>query len=243
MGKLLCMILFVALYVLVKRMRRKGEDAMGQGQKAVEPPAFWLSYAKKEASFSMLDGMETLDEACNTPLTALHKPANWEQNEQPVMISINRKNITMENKYADMTTLEMIEAICKALGCPFERGDDDVIDITFQGEDFRIHPQGDSRYVNIIRSSWAEVNLDEVDEVACLQRTINEVNTYSPIVAVYTIDNEDNTIVLHFRRFAVITPEMPALEEYFKSLLTPFFSTERDFVEEFHNMKKEMGLE
>jgi len=66
---------------------------------------------------------------------------------------------------------------------------------------------------------------------------------YAACVVVYTIDTEANVMHLHFRRHAVITPEMPAVEEYFKSLLMPFFSLEHDFVNEFQNMKKEMGLE
>ena len=151
--------------------------------------------------------------------------------------------MTMENKYVGMSTLEMVEEICRALGCPFERDEENFADFTFQGEDFRIQTLHGTRYFNIMRVSWAEASLDDVDQVACLQRTINEVNMYAACVVVYTIDTEANVMHLHFRRHAVITPEMPAVEEYFKSLLMPFFSVEHDFVNEFQNMKKEMGLE
>ena len=243
MERLLCIIILVVAYVWLRWLRHKGEHGVERGVSATEPPAVWLSYTRAEPHFKMVGRLTEWREPSKETEGAQHVDHEEGHNERAVTIRINRKNITMENKYVDMSTLDMIEAICKALGCPFERDEENFADFTFQGEDFRIQALHGTRYFNIMRVSWAEASLDDVDQVACLQRTINEVNMYAACVVVYTIDTEANVMHLHFRRHAVITPEMPAVEEYFKSLLMPFFSVEHDFVNEFQNMKKEMGLE
>ena len=243
MERLLYIIILVVAYVWLRRLRHKGEHGVERGVSATEPPAVWLSYTRAEPRFKMAGQLTEWRETGKEAEGRQYENDAEGHNEHAVTIRINRKNITMENKYVDMSTLDMIEAICKALGCPFERDEENFADFTFQGEDFRIQTLHGTRYFNIMRVSWAEASLDDVDQVACLQRTINEVNMYAACVVVYTIDTEANVMHLHFRRHAVITPEMPAVEEYFKSLLMPFFSVEHDFVNEFQNMKKEMGLE
>lgn len=243
MERLLYIIILVAAYVWLRRLRHKGERGVERGEIATEYPAVWLSYTRNEPCFKMAGRLTEWRETGRETEGRPYENDAEGHNERAVTIRINRKNITMENKYVDMSTLDMIEAICKALGCPFERDEENFADFTFQGEDFRIQTLHGTRYFNIMRVSWAEASLDDIDQVACLQRTINEVNMYAACVVVYTIDIDANVMHLHFRRHAVITPEMPAVEDYFKSLLMPFFSLEHDFVNEFQNMKKEMGLE
>lgn len=142
--------------------------------------------------------------------------------------------------YAGMKPRELCKAILHDLNCKTEEDEEEGSDrlaFKFQGETFCIIVSDDCLLATIYDFSWGSVELDDIDEVSRVRKIINEINfQYGGHTLFYTMDTDNNRMVVHTKRQILLTPEIPNLENYMTAMLSGFFEVQRAMA---HELDKE----
>lgn len=142
--------------------------------------------------------------------------------------------------YAGMKPRELCKAILHNLNCKTEEDEEEGSDrlaFKFQGETFCIIVSDDCLLATIYDFSWGSVELDDIDEVSRVRKIINEINfQYGGHTLFYTMDTDNNRMVVHTKRQILLTPEIPNLDNYMTAMLSGFFEVQRDMA---HELDKE----
>ena len=129
--------------------------------------------------------------------------------------------------YAGMKPRELCKAILHDLNCKTEEDEEEGSDrlaFKFQGETFCIIVSDDCLLATIYDFSWGSVELDDIDEVSRVRKIINEINfQYGGHTLFYTMDTDNNRMVVHTKRQILLTPEIPNLDNYMTAMLSGFF--------------------
>lgn len=142
--------------------------------------------------------------------------------------------------YAGMKPRELCKAILHDLNCKTEEEEEEGSDrlaFKFQGETFCIIVSDDCLLATIYDFSWGSVELDDIDEVSRVRKIINEINfQYGGHTLFYTMDTDNNRMVVHTKRQILLTPEIPNLDNYMTAMLSGFFEVQRAMA---HELDKE----
>lgn len=142
--------------------------------------------------------------------------------------------------YAGMKPRELCKAILHNLNCKTEEDEEEGSDrlaFKFQGETFCIIVSDDCLLATIYDFSWGSVELDDIDEVSRVRKIINEINfQYGGHTLFYTMDTDNNRMVVHTKRQILLTPEIPNLDNYITAMLSGFFEVQRAMA---HELDKE----
>lgn len=142
--------------------------------------------------------------------------------------------------YAGMKPRELCKAILHDLNCKTEEDEEEGSDrlaFKFQGETFCIIVSDDCLLATIYDFSWGSVELDDIDEVSRVRKIINEINfQYGGHTLFYTMDTDNNRMVVHTKRQILLTPEIPNLDNYMTAMLSGFFEVQRAMA---HELDKE----
>lgn len=142
--------------------------------------------------------------------------------------------------YAGMKPRELCKAILHNLNCKTEEDEEEGSDrlaFKFQGETFCIIVSDDCLLTTIYDFSWGSVELDDIDEVSRVRKIINEINfQYGGHTLFYTMDTDNNRMVVHTKRQILLTSEIPNLDNYMSAMLTGFFDVQRAMA---HELDKE----
>lgn len=142
--------------------------------------------------------------------------------------------------YAGMKPRELCKAILHDLNCKTEEDEEEGSDrlaFKFQGETFCIIVSDDCLLATIYDFSWGSVELDDIDEVSRVRKIINEINfQYGGHTLFYTMDTDNNRMVVHTKRQILLTPEIPNLDNYMTAMLSGFFEVQRAIA---HELDKE----
>lgn len=121
----------------------------------------------------------------------------------------------------------------------FDEEQEDRIYFSYQGESFFIDATNTSATFDIWDTGWYEVSLDDIDMLSMLRKAINLINIYSENTLVYTIDEEDNSLMVHTKRSCFLMQQMPDAKGYMKAMLKTFFLTQRRFFTALDDVRKE----
>lgn len=142
--------------------------------------------------------------------------------------------------YAGMKPRELCKAILHNLNCKTEEDEEEGSDrlaFKYQGETFCIIVSDDCLLATIYDFSWGSVELDDIDEVSRVRKIINEINfQYGGHTLFYTMDTDNNRMVVHTKRQILLTPEIPNLDNYMTAMLSGFFEVQRAMA---HELDKE----
>ena len=142
--------------------------------------------------------------------------------------------------YSGLTTKNLLVAALQHLNCKVENDGerDDKIYFNYQAENFCAIASNDCLMVTLYDFSWGAVDLDDIDEVSILRKAINEVNLYTPVSLVYSIDKESKKMVVHTKRQILMIPQIPDIEKYLMAMLASFFEVQRSLVHELDNLRE-----
>lgn len=139
-----------------------------------------------------------------------------------------------------MKPRELCKTILHNLNCKTEEDEEEGSDrlaFKFQGETFCIIVSDDCLLATIYDFSWGSVELDDIDEVSRVRKIINEINfQYGGHTLFYTMDTDNNRMVVHTKRQILLTPEIPNLDNYMTAMLSGFFEVQRAMA---HELDKE----
>lgn len=144
-------------------------------------------------------------------------------------------------EYAGKSTKDLLVAVLQKLNCKveFDEENADKMFFTYQGENFCAVASNDCLMATLYDFSWGGVELDDLDEVSMLRKAINEVNMYSPVTLVYSIDKDADKMIAHTKRQILMVPQIPDLEKYLIAMLSSFFEVQRNLARELDNLRKE----
>lgn len=123
-------------------------------------------------------------------------------------------------------SLDMIVDVLRRQGCEMEELDGDeetedgrkAIQFMYQGESLVIVASNTSTWVRLYDRFWYSVPLDDIDKVAFLRKSINQVNTdYSGVKLLYTF-YENKEMYVHSELSFTLVKGMPQTGEYIVSM-------------------------
>lgn len=139
----------------------------------------------------------------------------------------------------DFGTVEFVKDALTKLGCQYDVNEEGGrIGFMFQGGYFTINVANDSMMIIIYFLHWMDHNIEDIDGFSDLRRIINECNLSSNVTTVYTIDEEENKVVVHSRKRIVFAPQIPHYEIYLKNMLQSFFDASSYVTYEFYTTRQ-----
>ena len=125
----------------------------------------------------------------------------------------------------EISTQELVTETLKKIGCQPETNDDGNISFKYQGEDFYIAAEEESRFIMIWNPWWGSINTDN-SALPYLKEVINLANVESMVTVVYVTDEDEKTIGLHSHCHTLFSPNEGDLSGHLKMLLDQFFDTQ-----------------
>lgn len=162
-----------------------------------------------------------------------------ESNYTQKTLNVKSRPINMENKYDGMNTAVLLRAILEDLNCKYEENEDgsDLI-FSYQGETFVARaPLVDNPRVRLFDVNWYSCPLDNLEEISCMQKAINEGNTSQMCTAVYYIDNENKCMTVYSKADFLIWSAMPQPDDYMRMWLDNMFYLKQNIAAEFEKGK------
>ena len=159
-------------------------------------------------------------------------------------MNINTKPLDSDNKYVGMNTPTLIKAILNDLNCKYEESDDhsDYI-FSYQGETFIARaPDKDNPRVRLFDLDWCRCPLSNLEEMSCMQKVINAVNTRQMCSAIYYINKETKEMVVYSKADFLIWSAMPQPDDYMRMWLGNFFFLKQNFAVDLENEKQRVGI-
>lgn len=154
----------------------------------------------------------------------------------PIVLFVSRM-IQERNRYREridrltkeeldkISTQELVTETLKKIGCQPETNDDGNISFKYQGEDFYIAAEEETRFIMIWSPWWGSINTDN-DALPYLKEVINLANVESMVTVVYVTDEDEKTIGLHSHCHTLFSPNEGDLSGHLKMLLDQFFETQ-----------------
>lgn len=130
-------------------------------------------------------------------------------------------------------TFKIMNESLKKLGCQPKSGEEGVLQVGYQGENFQIDFSGP--YVRIWDCGWSAVRADDPD-LPKVREAVNRANFMSGPTVVMSAPNEDNYILFHPRTVIMLHPSIPKVEDYVKATLDTFFQVKYIVRNEYQNI-------
>lgn len=167
-----------------------------------------------------------------------------ESNYTQKTLNVKSRPINMENKYAGMDTPTLVKAILKDLNCKYEESDDHIDFLfSYQGENFVARaPDKDNPRVRLFDLDWCRCPLSNLEEMSCMQKVINAVNTRQMCSAIYYINKETKEMVVYSKADFLIWSDMPHPDDYMRMWLDNFFFLKQNFAVDLENEKQRVKI-
>lgn len=152
----------------------------------------------------------------------------------------NRENkheeaVQKQERIEKPDTLGLMMSTLNSIGCQPGKADDDVVFVSYQGEDFSMMFSG--MYARIWDPAWAHVKVDD-PALPRIREAVNEVNfDFGPTV-VMTSPGEDGLIAIHTRMDIMLHPACPDNHLFVKAILNSFFDTKSAMGDKFQEIAK-----
>ena len=140
-------------------------------------------------------------------------------------------NDNMEEKFDNPVEERMIRAL-QNMQCDIQNRNEGACLFEYQGELFAMYTAKDSLWVNLRDPNWHTVPLDDIDELAIVRKTVNNVNWHSTGRFVYYIDEEERTMRLDLLYSFILFKEIADLESVLRALLSIFFREKTFFMKQ-----------
>ena len=132
----------------------------------------------------------------------------------------------------NVNTRELLIETLKTMNCLPTTPDEDRICFSWQGGYFIARARNDSSFIQIWYPQWAECELYDIDQMARMQRVINNCNYSNCVNVCYTIDSENDKFSVHSQNCFIFCRQIPHLKEYLEFMLSDFFEIRRFFERE-----------
>ena len=113
----------------------------------------------------------------------------------------------------------------------------------YQGENFVARaPDKDNPRVRLFDLDWCRCPLSNLEEMSCMQKVINAVNTRQMCSAIYYINKETKEMVVYSKADFLIWSDMPHPDDYMRMWLGNFFFLKQNFAVDLENEKQRVGI-
>ena len=127
-----------------------------------------------------------------------------------------------------LATRELAKQVLKTMGCRFQEKDELTLVFEYQGITFFMEVVNDCLFVNLIWPWCHSISMFDIDEIARVQKVINEINSRSSCTIFHSLNQETDEVAVHVRKNFIFAPQIPQLEEYLSSILRTFFAAVRE---------------
>ena len=142
-----------------------------------------------------------------------------------------------EKEEAGQTRALLVKTLRK-MGCePVTEEGSEKIWFDYQGEHFYVNASNDSLFITVYDAWWYQVEMDNIEEFARMQKTVNWMNGWASSTVLYTIGHEKALGGVHLKRHMLFVDSIPELEQYLLGTLDDFFQLQRVFVTEMEKQK------
>lgn len=122
----------------------------------------------------------------------------------------------------DNQTRNLLIKTLEDIGCQPEIDNDNSIIFKYQGEAFKVNASNDSHIILIYDIAWGQLSLNDPN-AELFKQAVNKANEYTPIINLYTIDQEQELITVHCRMALYFSRSIERHHDYLKSILDAFF--------------------
>lgn len=160
---------------------------------------------------------------------------NAHHNPQP------NANITQDEaaQLNQSSTKDLCIHLLRQINCEviINEEDENRLEFSYQGWNFCIDTSDECPFINIWDFGWATADLDNLEEVSMMRRVVNDININSVETVLYTIDEENNRMIIHSKKHALLISNIPNTKGYLMSLFDDFFAIHHRFRDRLHDLQ------
>lgn len=170
---------------------------------------------------------------------------NWVKNWKERKRAKQRANMpaAQSAQYDNVDNPTLMKRLLEKLNCQYKENEDGSLFFQYQGEHFWMQSSNDSAWVRVIDLQWYDCSLDQLEEMSCMQKAINSINSGQICSAVYSIDKDENKMEVYSKYDFVMTSAIPSADQLLASVLANFFRLKQAVVTEFEKEKQRIGVE
>ncbi|GEM_PF-6515341 len=142
-----------------------------------------------------------------------------------------------------LNTGAMVRKILESIPCDYEVGSDEQIFFTYQGEHFGVYCSGKSSWIRILDFQWFDCPLDDLDQIAAMQKSINLVNCVQACTAFYSYQQDDHKFIVLSKYDTILDGFFEQAKGNFLAWLDAMFQLKRDVVREFDKERMRCGAD
>lgn len=168
------------------------------------------------------------------------------KNDETMTENDNNKNDAKVNsvatEYLGMDAKDLCLQLLQKMNVKVEKEEDDENSFIFEykGERMSFKASSDGHFVLLYDTFWKKFPATNLEMVTLARKTVNRTNIeYNGFKLLYTF--AEDTMWIHSNNFFLLVPEIPHVEEFFKSVLDNFLYAHKAFDEAMYELMKEEG--
>lgn len=146
-------------------------------------------------------------------------------------------------QHDNVDTPTLMKRLLEKLNCQYKEDDDGSLFFQYQGEHFWLQTSKESAWVRVIDLQWYDCSLDQLEEMSCMQKAINSINSGQICSAVYSIDKDEDKMIVYSKYDFVMASVIPSADQLLAAVLANFFRLKQAVVTEFEKEKQRIGVE
>lgn len=147
------------------------------------------------------------------------------------------------NAYAGMHAPQLAAAILKDLNCHTEKDEEGNLAFDYQGAHFDLFCDDESAFITVAYLWWEVIPLDKLENVSCMQKAVNAINTtLGKVATFYVIDTDNNRMMVGSKYGGLLIPQIPQVKDYFEALLNDLFRSARSVLNRYVTECNKQGV-
>lgn len=138
-------------------------------------------------------------------------------------------DIAPKKEQGKKTTKDILLELLPQLQCRIVSEEDNVLDVRYQAEVYRLTVDGERPYLWIYDLAWYDFPEDDIDTFAKVKDIINKLNTQSSLGLVYFHNEETHTIQVGSKYTMLLNSDFPDKLGYLEHIFSEFARTRQHF--------------
>lgn len=154
--------------------------------------------------------------------------------------SIQASEQETTNEYEGMDNPTMVKALLTRLNCQYQEDEEGRIYFTYQAENFCICTTADSAWIHICDTSWFRIPLENLDEINCMKKAVNQANEEAMGKVVYYINDNEKVFEVYSIFDTILWNQIPGPQFFLTACFSKLFNLKQRTISAFEEEKQKI---
>lgn len=144
------------------------------------------------------------------------------------------------NEYKGMDNPTMVKSLLTSLNCQYQEDEEGRIYFTYQAENFCICTNADSAWIHINDTSWFRIPLENLDEINCMKKAVNQANENSMGKVIYYANDDEKVFEVYSVFDTILWNQIPGPQLFLTVCFSILFNLKQRTISVFEEEKQKI---